>query len=337
MNRSFIRNMLRGNPLSLSSSKLKGGLFFLFMMVLFYYQYQVGTSVRNTVKEESTTFHINVNDRQNFNDNYSPKNSYKFVIMTKSAPDKPDVRRFLRKESWLSYQWKDAKNANISWRHFFLVGLSTDNEWPRSKLENENSEFSDIIISETLDVYKFLTFKMMWGMEYAIENFDSKFLVILSEDTIVNVAGLDEYLTDLTEQGKDKFFYGGPLCHPRKVFRTGKWGTSKGLYPPNTYPNYCVGSGLIISFDTIRELLRVWNRDRQPISFIDDVHIGLLLFYSGKIEVTDIDNVTFGCQARRSDSFIVSQIKPLSLGAELMRNYKEHGYYCEEDVPPHKP
>ena len=261
--------------------------------------------------------------------------SYKFIVMTKSAPKSVGERELLRTKGWLCYDWKNDRDESISWRHYFLVGLSNDPDWPNSKLEEENEEYSDIMITPTLDKYHRLTFKLMAGMQQAISNVKFKFLVVLSEDTIVNVNGLDKYLTQIIENKKDIYFHGGALCYQRVVLRGGKFATSEDQWPHELYPQFCVGTGLIFSFDTTKELLRVWREDQQPLSGLDDVQIGFLNFYSRKIKITQIPNITHGCHKNKSDSFIITQIKPLEKGAELMDNFMKTGIYCAEGFPPH--
>ena len=60
------------------------------------------------------------------------KDEYKFKILTKSAPQILPDKNKLRQEGWLSYNWRNRRSESISWRHFFLVGLSMDPNWSRS-------------------------------------------------------------------------------------------------------------------------------------------------------------------------------------------------------------
>ena len=262
--------------------------------------------------------------------------SYKFIIMTKSAPKSAENRELLRNKSWLSYEWKDEQNNDISWRHFFLLGLTLDPDWPFSRMEEENAKYGDIMVAPALDGYDRMTYKLLAGMKLAILEYKFSFLIVLSEDTIVNVKELDRYLTKLIADKKDAMFYGGALCYRRSVDRTGKWSVSKEDWSPDVYPDFCFGTGMVFSFDTVQELIRIWLENKEPVVGLDDAHIGVLVFLSlGKIKITEIGNVTYGCQKNRSDPFIVTQIQPLEKGVELMQNYMNHGIYCFEDVWPH--
>lgn len=262
--------------------------------------------------------------------------SYFFIVITKSAPQSIDDRNLLRQQSWLSYEWKDINSQEISWRHFFLVGLSIDPEFSRAKMQEENDEYGDILISPTLDSYRRMTYKLMWAFQHLIETYKFMFLIVLSEDTIVNVRDLHTYLQKQVYLGNHKRFHGGTQCKIRQIHRTGKAAITKLEWPNDLLPKLCIGSGFMFSFDVIEELLEIWDDDKQPVNPLDDVQIAILLLMSGKIPIREISQVSHGCKKRNSDSFIVSQIKPLEKGVELIRNYMQHGFYCFENIKPHR-
>ena len=260
---------------------------------------------------------------------------YFFVIMTKSLPQHEDDRKLLREKSWLSHDWKDDEGKNISWTHVFFVGLSMDEAWTRKRTLQEHAKYGDIVIIPTLDMQTRLTFKLMKGLQHAIDHYKFTFLIVVDEDTIVNVNGLNRHLRGIVESGKESMFYGGYECGKKQVFRGGKFANSVEKWPPNTYPRFCTGTGVIYSYDTIVELCNVWDNDRQPNLDIDDTHQGVLIWMSGKIEVTEISNITRGCFPNRGDTFIVTQIQPLTTGVKLMDSFLENGIYCNTFVRGH--
>ena len=262
--------------------------------------------------------------------------SYKFIVITKSAPQSIEDREFLRHKSWLSYDWKNDQLEDISWRHFFLVGLSMD--WARSEIQNENNTYGDMIEAPKIDSYRRMTYKLMWSLKYIIDNYNFKFLVVNSEDTIVNVNLLDKFFSQVEAEGNESMFYGGCKCFQRWVERNHfKSSTSKWIWPPRMYPNYCLGTGTIFSFDAIQELLRFWYIDHQPIARLDDVQIGINIFSSTNIPVRELATVSYGCEVNKKNASILTMIKPYELGAQLLRNYLETGTYCTSQVEAHKP
>ena len=282
-------------------------------------------------KEENNSAHHSVEN----GDNHSKHSeSFLFILITKSAPQSKIDRDLLRTQSWLSYSWKDENLREISYRHFFLVGLTMDPESSRSKMEEENEIHGDILISQTFDTYRRLTYKLMWGLQHLIENYKFAFVVVLAEDSLVNVSGLNRYLTGLIKKGEDKNFFGGPDCKIRKIHRIGKASITKNQWPYENLPVLCVGVGLVFSKDTVEKLLRTWNNDHQPTSGLDDVQIAWY-FFMLDTPIRKIENITIGCQKMNPDSFIVTQIKPLTKGVELMKNFMDHGVYCFENVKQH--
>ena len=63
-----------------------------------------------------------------------------------------------------------------------------------------------MMVSETLDTYRRFTYKLMCGLRHTVDNYKFTFLVVNSEDTVVNVAGSDKYLTDLIARGRDRLY-----------------------------------------------------------------------------------------------------------------------------------
>ena len=257
------------------------------------------------------------------------ESNFDFLILIKSAPENVKERSLLRSSSWLSYNWKTGEQGEISWRHFFVVGRSNFPEWPPHLLSLETDEFNDIITAPFLDELTRQTYKVMWAFRQLYDNFDFKFVVVVDEDVVANVSDLNSYLQGLIKEGKDQYFYGGSFCGAKQVDRQE---TPVEVWPHDLYPPHCDGSALIYSHNTIGELLWVWDRDRQPVINVYEVHIGVLIFYSANIAITDIEFVTMGCHKLRNDSFLILHIQPLEIGVEIIERHRKDGVYCFEDV-----
>ena len=108
---------------------------------------------------------------------------------------------------------------------------------------------------------------------------------------------LDNFFSQVEEEGNERMFYGGCKCFRRTVLRDHfKSSTSKRIRPSSLYFNYCLGTGQILSFDAIQELLQYWYIDHQPITGLDDVQIGFLIFSSPNILVRELSTVSYGCE-----------------------------------------
>lgn len=258
--------------------------------------------------------------------------NYKFIAFTKSFAEAHETRKFLREKSWLSYNWTKQDGSEISWRHFFLVGLSLDTE-ANENLKVENDTFGDILMSNTFTFHRHQTYKIMWMLKYAVKNLNYKFLIQLDDDTIANVRLLDTYLTKLLRDGKDKDLYIGANCGKKAALRDGIFRTSEDVWPEPVYPSYCCGAGVIYSNDVIERLVNVWKSYRQPVVGHDDVQIGILAHIAGGIVASDVEyGIRLGYTVGHDEDFLLLAIRPLEIGAGLLKNYLETGVYGNESI-----
>lgn len=265
---------------------------------------------------------------------YDTRN-FDFMILIKSAPEHIKERTLLRKRSWLSHEWKDEKGHDIAWRHFFVVGRSMDPSADVAKVRAEEDKFGDLLVAPYLDEHTRQTYKVMWAFRHILDNFTFKFLFVIDEDVIVNVQDLYLYMMELKLSKGTTMFYGGSLCTERIPERSGVFAVSLEAWPRDIYPTFCDGSALLYSHGTIVELVRTWDHDRQPVVPMDDIHIGVLIFLSGKIGITEIPGFSQGCQKLRRDSFVIQHIQPLETGVEIIERYLKEGFYCHETRFPH--
>ena len=264
--------------------------------------------------------------------NENEERNFDFLILIKSAPGNSVERNLMRSGSWLSQDWTNHNQDKISWRHFFLVGHDMNPNFAPSQLKAEKISFGDVIICPTLDVSTRQAYSLFWGLRQLYDNVNFKFVVVIDESVVVNVRDLDKYLKGLVKEGKDDLFYGGSSCTEREVDRAGVFAVSTDDWPFDLYPAHCDGSALIYSYNTIGELLWVWDHDRQPVMPLVAAHIGVLLQLSGKISITEIEYMSQGCDRLRKDTFIMQHIQPLEIGVEMIERYIKDGVYCFENV-----
>ena len=263
---------------------------------------------------------------------------YTFIILTKTIAEAFQDRDLLRRQSWLSYNWTDEgikrNHSALSWKHFFLVGITLDKD-VMEKVKQENSLYGDILMSETFSFYSLQIYSIMWAFKYLADNYNTRFIIKIDDDSIVNVNLLNEHLLNLMSEGRDYFFYGGTWCFARPVEREGKWRVSEDVFPALFYPPYCCGPGLVFSMDTVEELLRIWGSNHQPVVGLDDAQLGIMIYTSGKINVTEIAGASLGYKKGHDDAFMLLAIRPLEKGASLINNYMDTGVYGDEDVQMH--
>ena len=291
--------------------------------------------------ENSPTAELN---SSSFNQEVSSNNQrrdpthYTFIIFTKTIAEEIQDRDMLRRQSWLSYNWSDEgikrNYSALSWKHFFLVGITLDKDI-MEKVKQENSTYGDILMSETFSFYSSQIYSVMWVFQYIADNYNTKFIIKIDDDGIVNVNLLNEYLLGLISEGSDSYFYGGTWCFSRPVTRIGKWRVPEDVYPADIYPPYCAGGGMVFSMNTVEELLRIWGSSRQPVVGLDDAQVAIMMYTSGRINIVEIAGVSLGYQKGHDDAFMMFAIRPLEKGASLINNYMDTGVYGDEDVPMH--
>ena len=67
-----------------------------------------------------------------------------------------------------------------------------------------------------------------------------------------------------------------------------KWGVSREVYPPPTYPRYCYGLSYALTKSTIPSLLN--QTHSNPLIHLEDVSVGLLAHKAGNIKLINILN-----------------------------------------------
>ena len=267
------------------------------------------------------------------NENLSVTN-YKFIIFTKSYAEAHETRTFLREKSWLSYNWTKQDGSKISWKHFFLVGLSIDKEAMENLIE-ENDTHGDIIVSDTFTSLRHQAYKVMWMFEYAVKNLHYKFLIQVDDDTVVNVRLLDRFLTKIIIDREDNNLYVGANCARKGVIRDGPFRTSEEAWPDNMYPPYCSGAGTIFSHDVIDKIVAVWKDYRGPAIGHDDVLTGELAYIAGGIVPRNVGGIRLGYVVGQDGNFLLLAIRPLEIGAALLENHMNTGVYGNETVEWH--
>ena len=212
---------------------------------------------------------------------------YTFIIFIISAPDHTDHRNVLREKSWPNYAWRD-KDGNLveKWKYMFVVG-KTESEKLTSRMEKEVEIYKDMIIADELDSYHNLVLKVLWILEYSVQNYNFGFLIKTDDDTFINIKLLNEFISSLPKQNSE-LFYGGVRIARQPVLRKGRYGVPKELWKPDIYAPYCSGSGYMLSNGSVSELLRVHQTGVQPLFYVEDAFMGALAHHSGKLDPVNV-------------------------------------------------
>lgn len=211
------------------------------------------------------------------------------LIAVKTLPSHTEQRTAIRK-TWGSSTREFYSTGRV--KVLFIMGLesSYDNEL----LQQENEIHKDIIQIGFVDTFHNLTVKLISQFKWAVQHCNrARYVMTTDDDVYVNINNLLQYLQC---QSPSQLFVGcmhtgaAPIRNPAS-----KYYVMHSVYPGLYYPDYCTGSGYVLSFDALRNLYR--HALYVPMLYIDDVHSGIL---ANAVGLSPIHNKWFLCENRVS-------------------------------------
>uniref|UniRef100_A0A8C5LWR4 Hexosyltransferase n=1 Tax=Leptobrachium leishanense TaxID=445787 RepID=A0A8C5LWR4_9ANUR len=160
----------------------------------------------------------------------------------------------------------------------FLVGLSPiKSHEAQQTLEEEGMSFKDIIQQNFLDTYQNLTLKTVMGMEWVAKFCTSaSYVMKIDSDVFLNVEYLVHQILRPDLPVRHNYFLGQVYIGARpQRDKMDKWYVPLDVYPNETYPPYCDGSGYVFSADMAKKIYDIAQVVRL-ITF-EDVSVGLCL------------------------------------------------------------
>ena len=133
-----------------------------------------------------------------------------FVLLLITSHAENVERRNIIRKTW------GIDQANISfprWRTHFLIGRS-NNYSTEASLKREQELNNDLVISNILENFYNLTYKIQGGFEWSLKYCDYKFLFKGDDDVFVNIPNLLQYIE------KKKYTQNGTICWKCTVYST---------------------------------------------------------------------------------------------------------------------
>jgi len=257
------------------------------------------------------------------------KQYYTFLVFVITAPDHFEYRNLIREKSWAGYTWTDSNGVPITnWKYFFVAG-KTNNVELSGKMKAEIEEYKDMIIADEEDTYHNLVLKVLWLLQFSVDNYNYGFLIKTDDDAFLNIKLLDQYFTGLLEGNNAQLFFGGALTRNQPVLRRGRYGVSTDQWAKSTYAPYCSGGGYFLSFDTVQTLLRAHATGKQPLFHVEDAFMGALANLAGNIFPQHIKGVywhqKYGCKDKKA--LLMHYVKGDQM-VDFMEKYKNDLPYC---------
>ncbi|XP_077118130.1 beta-1,3-galactosyltransferase 1-like [Ranitomeya variabilis] len=202
------------------------------------------------------------------------KNRKPFLVIMVLVRCQDLESRHIIRETWGNERIYDVEVVRI-----FLVGLPqvcTDRN--QYLLKEESVNFGDIVQQDFMDTYHNLTLKTLMGMEWVTKFCPSaSYVMKIDSDMFLNADYLIHNLLypDLPVQTN---YFTGALFKNSGPYRTtsSKWYVPKEVYPINTYPPYCSGTGYVFSADMARKIYDVAQVLR--VISMEDAFVGICLF-----------------------------------------------------------
>ncbi|GAA54557.1 beta-1 3-galactosyltransferase brn [Clonorchis sinensis] len=197
------------------------------------------------------------------------------LILIKSAPDHFIQRDTIRLTWGKEYCWGGRRVVRL----FLLGTVSTTNRTLSDRLTNEAEFYSDIIQQDFHDHYYNNTYKIMFGIDWAVQFCsNASLLMFVDDDFFVYPRNVVAYMEGLSE-GLLQRLIAGYVWRNARPFRgskfKSKWWISRTEYPNEEYPVYVAAGNFFLSMQMAREF-HIASRYTRYLRF-DDVFLGILL------------------------------------------------------------
>ena len=160
----------------------------------------------------------------------------------------------------------------------------------QTKLQEEAHLYDDIVVFDFVDTYVNLTIKTIASLNWVFNSYKTDMYLKLDDDVLLNVIDVHDtllrHLRNQTEYLGNSIL--GYCISNVSVNRNTqkKWGVSREVYPPQTYPRYCCGLSYALTRSAISSLL---NQTKNiPLIHLEHMSVGLLAQKSGNIKLIDI-------------------------------------------------
>ncbi|GAU91070.1 hypothetical protein RvY_03394 [Ramazzottius varieornatus] len=194
------------------------------------------------------------------------------LLYVHSRPGHFARRTFLR-QAWLHPRFADGENYSI--RSVFIVGKAHDPSGSiQKKLQEESTQYHDLIQGDFVDVYENLTIKEAAALAWADTHCSSaSFVVKADDDTIIKPWALTETIRrhfDVQDIIRQPAFlckvyrYEEPHRNPRK-----KYFTPRSQYAQDVFPVHCGGALRITTSSTVSLLLQSFVK--APYLWLENV------------------------------------------------------------------
>ena len=185
-------------------------------------------------------------------------------------------------------------------RLVFVTGKSSNNTVQKN-LEEEHSQFDDIIQGNFYETYENLVHKSILLLDYAVNHCKSaRYVQKIDDDVHLNMSAVNHILKQHPDT-PEGYAIGYKISGVR-VRRGGKWKLSKTELQSDYYPDYVIGASYILSKNATAALLNIAKK--QPLIHVEDVFMGICI---SKTNIDIIHSSKFCLHKGRKNCAIMHQ------------------------------
>ncbi|XP_014769121.1 beta-1,3-galactosyltransferase 1 [Octopus bimaculoides] len=200
-------------------------------------------------------------------------NSAFLVVIVCSHPERLEYRQAIR-ETWGSSRGQE-------FHVLFLTGKHEDPYW-NALMDKENALHGDILQVDVIDSYRNLSLKVIGGLCWITDSFQSIDYVMKTDDDVyINVWYLLKLLREKVISQR-QILGALSIMSPVKRDLRDPWGVRFSEFAPKTYPPYVSGGAYVMSQKAGKKLcVEKWKR-QSPFIHLEDVYVtGILAQATG--------------------------------------------------------
>lgn len=217
--------------------------------------------------------------------NHKPKEIFLFIFVT-TTPKAIEKRNFIR-NSWGNIHEATTTNTNMTESDstdviakavyvFFMLGL-TGNETRDQAIDEEASEYGDIIRTFEKESYRNIVYKVWFSFDWAT-HYKPKYIIKVDDDVYLH---LPRFFTWITRTKLPKKLYAGYVHYRAYVIRNPRdeHYVSKAEYRGRFYPEYCAGPCYVFSGNLLDKFVKLSKEFRK--FRVEDAYLGLIAKNAG--------------------------------------------------------
>ncbi|EDO35614.1 predicted protein [Nematostella vectensis] len=189
-----------------------------------------------------------------------------------------------------------------------------------SLLRQELEQHDDVLLVDSVEVYRNLSHKMMLFYKWATDNVAFNFTLKTDDDCYLDIDKILAALSDFNLRNRQKIWFSG-FRTDWPVERHGKWREPE--YTSSVYPAFACGAGNMLSADLVKWLAQ--NSGRLKHYQGEDVSLGIWLSAVGPTLVKDFN---WQCMGDCDDNMYNSAQKAPAELREMWDNRVHCGNPC---------